>query len=85
MKYADRISTPSPEPLKKRSRYTSIRQPFPPPPSNRSNKQNQNKSKQGKKFTRRSLSTIAEESGSYHSASLNNVEITKSHVSEIKI
>lgn len=89
LKYADRISTPSPEPIKKRVRYTSIRQSVPPPLSNRSHhQQNHHKNhhqKQGKKFTRRSLSTIAEESGSYHSTSLNNVETNKSQVSKTKI
>lgn len=101
MKYADRISTPSPEPIKKRARYTSIRQSVPPPPSNRTHHhQQQNHHRhhqqqhQGNSSSRAhgglhyvprdgSLSTIAEESGSYHSASIAHMEKTKSQVSSI--
>jgi len=100
LKYTDRISTPSPEPIKKRARYTSIRQSVPPPPSNRTHHhQQQNRHRhhhqqhQGNNSLSRphgglhyiprdgSLSTIAEESGSYHSTSIPHVETTKSQVS----
>ncbi|KAL4119130.1 hypothetical protein QTP88_011981 [Uroleucon formosanum] len=99
LKYTDRISTPSPEPIKKRARYTSIRQSVPPPPSNRTHHQQQNRHRhhhqqhQGNNSLSRShgglhyiprdgsLSTIAEESGSYHSASIPHVETTKSQQS----
>ncbi|XP_022167571.1 protein patched isoform X2 [Myzus persicae] len=96
LKYTDRISTPSPEPIKKRARYTSIRQSVPPPPSNRThhhqqqNRHRHHQQHQGNNGLSRShgglhyvprdgsLSTIAEESGSYHSASIPHVETTKS-------
>lgn len=102
--YADRINTPSPEPVKKHTRYTSIRKSVPPPPSNRShhyhhhhhhqqhnkNRHHHNQHKEHKdesssklQYAPRegSLSTIAEESGSYHSASPVHLEKNKSQVS----
>lgn len=99
LKYADRISTPSPEPIKKRARYTSIRQSVPPPPSNRTHHHQQqnhhrhhHQQHHGNSLSRAhgglhyaprdgSLSTIAEESGSYHSASIAHMEKTKSQQS----
>ncbi|XP_050432015.1 protein patched isoform X2 [Adelges cooleyi] len=100
LKYADRISTPSPEPIKKRARYTSVRQSVPPPLSSRSHhghqqqhhhkhhhQQQQNNTGSSKlhglHFAPRdgSLSTIAEESGSYHSASMAQLERSKSQMS----
>ncbi|XP_025196368.1 protein patched isoform X2 [Melanaphis sacchari] len=96
LKYTDRISTPSPEPIKKRARYTSIRQSVPPPPSNRThyhqqqNHHRHHQQHQGNNSLSRahsglhyvprdgSLSTIAEESGSYHSASIAHIETNKS-------
>lgn len=103
MKYADRISTPSPEPIKKRTRYTSVRKSIPPLSSNRTphhhqqnhhrhhHQQQQGSSNSSSRshqlqYAPRdgSLSTIAEESGSYHSASLTNLERTKSQVSTLK-
>lgn len=101
MKYADRISTPSPEPIKKRTRYTSVRKSVPPPSSNRTHHHQQNhhrhhnQQQQGSNSSSRShqlqyaprdgsLSTIAEESGSYHSASSTHLERTKSQVSTLK-
>lgn len=106
LKYPDRISTPSPEPVKKRARYTSIRQSVPPPPytrthhsqknsrpknsPRRSNSQKQQGSKNNGNYHRTrymprdsSLSTIAEESGSVHSASIPHMETTKSQVNTI--
>lgn len=101
MKHADRISTPSPEPIKKRTRYTSVRKSVPPPSSsNRTHHHQQNhhrhhQQQQGNNSSSRShqlhyaprdgsLSTIAEESGSYHSASLTHLERTKSQASTLK-
>lgn len=104
LKYPDRISTPSPEPVKKRTRYTSIRQSVPPPPSTRTHHNQKNsrpknnprrsnsQKQQGSKTIRTrymprdsSLSTIAEESGSFHSGSLPHMETTKSQVNTILI
>lgn len=101
LKYPDRISTPSPEPIKKRARYTSVRQSVPPPPTTRIHHQkHQNSYKHhhqklhGHNSTSRShglqfvpkdtsLSTIAEESGSYHSGSIPHMERSISQVSTL--
>lgn len=104
LKYIDRISTPSPEPMKKKNRYTSVRQSIPPPsPTSRTHHHKQqnhrklNLQQQGSInnlshsrglqqyiLSDGSLSTIAEESGSYHSASIANMETTRSQVSMIR-
>lgn len=97
MKDDNRLGTPSPEPTKKRARYTSVRQfiPPPPPPSTRIHSQSHHrhhphKSSRNSSNSSRSqplllmrdlsLSTIAEESGSYQSASAVNMERSVSQV-----